>query len=390
MSYMNRRDLLKSGLLIAGATMLSGCNGEKESDKELTIVPKQTDVYKLSVPMVFNFEAIDDFAKWNSQYKKSKVETLYNSIPWPLSEPYNEWIQLCRGGSNSDIKTFDDFAKYVKHSINNGFKVCYLMNSPKPFNFKDLDTFKNDFYKLLDKLWNIGIDNIKVANTQVAVLINEHNPEFKLSASTIFEYNSITQYVQLLELYPNFVNFGIAKNQNQNFRFLKNMKKHFPNITIEMMMDEGCIKNCPTRTSCMSCSSTSYFKNGCKLTKQNQYKNRIRNGCIQPWELSYYSAIGINNFKITPQDQRASDKHEMHVKYYMDIVEYGLYSKGGKKLLEAMFPNIKPENRYNMISYLPDIEYFIKHGHECDSRCGVECNYCDILEKRLKNAMLNG
>ena len=300
----NRRNLLKSGLLAMGASafMLSGCSKQNEentvsSKDEFDIIPKQTDVYKLSVPMLLDFAAIKRFAKWNSEHKKIKIETLYNSIPWPLSEPYNEWVQLCRGGSNSNIKTFNDYAKYVKHSFDNGFKVCYLMNSPKPFNLKDLDTFKDDFRRLLDKLWEIGIDNIKVANTQVAVLINDHNPNFKLTASTIFEYNAINQYDNLLELYPNFVSFGIAKNQNQNFKFLSNMKKRFPNITLEVMLDEGCPKNCPTRVSCMSCSSTRFFKDGCKFIVKDGLKTTIRCGMVYAWELPYYSAIGINNFK---------------------------------------------------------------------------------------------
>ena len=397
---MKRRELLKSGLVIAGSAMLAGCGKEEEktvavSSDDFTIEPKQTDVYKLSVPMLFYEDAIKRFAKWNDEHKKIKIETLYNSIPWPLSESYNEWLQLCRGGSNPRITSFADYERYVKCSFDHGFKTCYLMNSPKPFNMKDLATFKDDLYKLLDFLWKIGVDNIKVANSQVAVLINEHNPAFKLTSSTIFEYNSIGQYAQLLELYPNFVNFGVAKNQNQNFRFLSNLRKRFPDKIIEIMVDEGCLKNCPTRVSCMSCSSTGYFKHGCRLTGKNKARAKVMNGAVQPWDYAYYSAIGINNFKSVPMHQRASDEDEPHVKVIMDVVEYGIDSTVGKRYIRELFPFLKNNNfdPKEVISYLPSTEHFIKHGHECDSKCGVECNYCfkkiEALEKEYKKAKIS-
>ena len=134
---MKRRELIKKTALAIGSTLfLSSCTKKDEPEKTVyqdntqmqnnssdnsEIVPKQTDIYKLSAPMLFDYSAIDELVECNKKYKKIKVKTLYNSIPWPLSSNYNEWIMLCRGGQNPDIKNFDDFAKYVKYSIDKGF-----------------------------------------------------------------------------------------------------------------------------------------------------------------------------------------------------------------------------------------------------------------------------
>ena len=332
---MKRRELLKTGILglTTTAVALSGCSKEEEKPIEqnitqaqtddFDIIPKQTDTYKLSCPMLFDFKSIDDMYGYNQKYKKTQIKTLYNSIPWPQSEKYNEWFMLCRGGNNPDIKTYKDFEKYAKYSMDRGFDVVYLMNSPKAFNDRDIEPFKKDFYTLLDNLWNSGIKKLKFANTQVAQLINEHNPDFELSVATIMEYSSISQYRELFNLFPNINHICVPKDLNQNFKFLAALRKAFPKKEIEMMLNEGCFKWCPTRFSCMASSFSGKYKLGCRLADRNKHLGRVLNGLIYPWNYGYYSAIGINSFKAVPLRQRASDKETHQIAKIMHFLEYG-------------------------------------------------------------------
>jgi len=152
---MKRRDLLKTGLcaLGTGAVALSGCNN-KDNQVSLdndNIIPKQTDIYKFSCPLPFNFKTIDDIVKINSKYKKSQVTSFYNNIPMPLANKFNQWLQVNRG-TNKNIKTYSDFEKYVKYAFDNGFDFTYLLNSPKAFSEKDFLSFKDDFLYLIDFL----------------------------------------------------------------------------------------------------------------------------------------------------------------------------------------------------------------------------------------------
>ncbi|MBR2068308.1 MAG: hypothetical protein IJ877_00970, partial [Candidatus Gastranaerophilales bacterium] len=215
---MKRRDLIKTGLLATGAVAFSGCNKEVAQSDELTIIPKQTAQYEFSTPLPFNYKTIDEILALNSTLKKSQVTSFYNSIPYPLAKNFNGCIQLNRA-QNPNIKSYDDFAKFVKYALGNGFKFSYLMNSPKPFSEKDFLTFKDEFLYLLDYLYKIGVRDIKVANTQVASAINEFAPNtFNLSASTAFEYHNVSQYHNLFLGYPNFDLIDVSNDENQNFK----------------------------------------------------------------------------------------------------------------------------------------------------------------------------
>ena len=369
---MKRRDLLKSVVLAAGgsAFALSGCRQKDDKDEvsgsvnqsQLKIMPKQTDIYKVSSPLLFHYPAIDELAKCNEKYKKIRVKTLYNSLPWPLAANYNEWMTLYRGGGNSDIKSFSDFAKYIKYAMNKGFEVCYLMNSPKAFNDLDLAKFKDSFYKLLDDIYKLGIKKIKFANTQVAQLINEHNPDFELTSSTILEYHSIIQFQGLFRFFPNITQIGMTKDENQNFRFIKAIRDTFPNVDIEMMVDEGCLKGCFSRMSCMASSYNAYYKLGCKLTSENRKLSFYKNGGIYPWDLSYYSALGVNNFKTVPMHQRSSDKIQPHLLEFLDVAEYEVNSEFYEKFIFDAIPvkNIRKISAKDALEYYPNMEHFIK------------------------------
>ncbi|MBQ8476358.1 hypothetical protein IJ531_04775 [bacterium] len=390
---ISRRDFVKTGLLTmgAGAMALSGCskNEEISQNDELEIIPKQTATYEFSAPMLFDFDAIDKMAGYNKQFKKSQITTLYNSIPWPQSEKFNEWFMLHRFGvSNPLIKTYADFDRYVQYSFEKGFDVIYLMNSPKAFNDRDIEGFKKDFYKVLDNLWNSGIRRIKFANTQVAQLINEYNPNFKLSVATIMEYSSISQYKNLLYFFPNINHICIPKDLNQNFHFLKAMKDNFPDIEIELMVNEGCPKWCPSRFSCQASSYSHYYKIGCNIPSQFPALVRMKNGAIFPWQLEYYSSLRLNNFKILTKGPRAQDKDISDIEDYMQMIEYGINSQFGTKFFEMYINELAHRLDINhLISLLPDINYFIKNGYKCNIDCGTKCTYCDNCAKELEEIM---
>ena len=388
-------------------TSLLGCNKKSSvqiinnNTDKLNIIPKQTEIYKFSYPMLFNFNSIDTIAEYNSQYKKSKVTTLYNSIPWPATKIFDEYMCLMRGGQNPLIKDFSVFAKYATHAQNLGFKICYLLNSPKPFNEDDFNSFKPEFYKLLDNLQKINIRQIKVANPQTATLINEYNEklnlnkdeEFKLSMSTILEYHIISQYKNFIENYPNTNHIGIAKDENQNFPLLINLKKLYPSHEIEMMIDEGCEKYCAYRYSCMSCSSTGKYKIGCQNSKKHPIISWFKNGVIKPWQLGYYSVIGINYFKMVPKMQRAYDTDVSGIENYFNIIEFGVENLSIDEFIKyGILPNKFPTENYpksltvkELLSYYPDPEYFIKHNPDCNTMCGTECRYCYEKAEKYKN-----
>ncbi|MCR5260660.1 MAG: hypothetical protein K6C94_02360 [Candidatus Gastranaerophilales bacterium] len=389
---MNRRDLLKLGIIFS-PLMLSGC-GSKTSDGNgkpyLEITPKKTGLYSFSAPLPFDYGVIDEIVELNNKYTQSKITNLYNCVPRPLVEDFNNAMQAGRG-HNYDIKSYEDFAKYAKYAMKKGFHICYLLNSPKPFTEKDYKEIEPKFKKLLDFLQDIGIDEIKFGNTQVASLVNKYK-KFRLSASTCLEYHNITQYKNLVHNYPNIFLFDIAEDENHNFAFLKNLKTMFPTRNIELMVNEFCFKGCPAR---IFHPGGDFCNFDCPkiFNERTLFQNFYHSAIIYPWNLPYYSALGINNFKFssTPQP-RAVFTDLSFVRFYLDCVEYGVENVKAQDFIDNMIifkfnKEIKVKENLmvkDIMPYLLDVGQFIKHGHECAVRCGTVCNYCDNQAAKME------
>jgi len=409
---MNKREFIKSSLAGLSASALAltqaGCSKNEEISKANLdndeIIPKQTGTYEFSCPLPFNYKTIDEIVELNSTLKKSKITSLYNNIPIPLASNFDQWIQVVRGKGNPSIKTYNDFFKYVDYAHDKGFKVTYLMNSPKAFSPKNFNTFKGEFYRLLNEVKKHNIKDIKVASTQVAGLINDYAPnEFNYSASTAFEYTSMSQYENLFTIFDNFTLIDITSSENQNFALLKSLRKRFPDKKIEIMLNEGCVKRCPSRNECLPGAVFS-----CRDLKRKigTLKLFMKLGITYPWDLEYYSAIGINNFKYTGKGHGATrcDFHNLtNMKTYLNCVENGVEDMTVKDFFVHIIPgtpsfsfkeltngnNLDKIKLLAVKDFFPDIRYFVKHGAECAYRCEVECNYCFECAKKLENLLMN-
>ena len=389
---MKRRDLLK--LIALSPALATGCNKTAlvPSDTEEDIVPKQTSLYKFSTVLPYDFSVIDRISELNKKYKKSQIVTLYNNIPLPASLKFNGWIQIDRG-KNQKVKNFEDYGKYAKYAMDKGFKVRYLFNSPKPYNDADLASFKSYALDLLDYLKSIGINEIKVGSTQTASLINENRPGFDLTVSTAIEFHTVAQYKNLLELYPNIKLIDVSVDENHNFPFLRNLKKMFPDVDIELVLNDICNKGCPGKIS--HHGSTEFCMFDCwKIKRSNPMVYAFKTGVVYPWFFEYYSAIGINNFKLMPTLDPATRGDYQNLKpmeNYLTCVEKGVDYYNAKEFFNDLLyvDNDIPSflKMSQVYSYLPDVHQFIKNGDKCASRCGADCHYCDERAEQFKELL---
>ena len=394
---MDRRELLKSGLLVAGAAAvgLTGCSKNKQpqdeyNDYEQTQLPSpaQKEKFKITTPMPFSFDLIDEMAALNNVYKKSKITTLYQNMPLPLNQEYNDFFEIKRG-FNEDIKSYDDFAKYVQYAKHKGFDFVYVLNSPKSFSKSDFESRKDMFWYHLGFLHDIGCRKLRIGNTQLCSIINESKYDFSLSASTAFEFHNTRQYINLVKNYPNIDGFDIATDENRNFTFLKNMHELFPDKTIEVIVNEPCIIGCPAR---MSHTSANFYIFECNKLRDN-ILDICKTGNIYPWNLSYYQNIGINSFKLVSWPLRANCNMLYFLTNYLDCIEADI-TKSNMSFQFLLNQVFLKYTRYSddiklkdVIKYLPDINYFLKNGEKCASRCGIECTYCDECAAKIKKIM---
>ena len=390
---MERREILKAGMILTGGLLgsaLYGCENSISKNEELKIKPKQTAVYEISSPLPFNYEMIDKMANLNDSLKKSKIVSFYNSIPYPLAKNLEDF-QPSRG-ENRNIKSFKDFIKYVNYAKDKGFDFSYTLNSPKPFLESEFKQNEKYLYNLLDKLLESNIKKLKIANTQLLSILADKYPEFEISASTSFEYRNIEQYVNLFENYPNIKMIDVALDENRNFKFLKALKKMFPKVKIELMANESCLYGCPAR---ISHPGGMYCVYDCeKVMKKLDFVHICKARIIYPWDLPYYSAIGINNFKFMLGIRaNVQIKKLMFFKDYLRMIDNGIGEYTAGEFLGEIF---KFSHNYNFNKkvtlkeakkYFPDINFFIKNGHKCAYECGIGCRYCYDCAQKLKEIL---
>ena len=385
---MKRRDLIKAGVLAGAMGLISGCS--KSASETVSISPKQTDTYKFSAPMPFDYGLIDEIDELNKKLKKSKVVTLYNNLPPSLSVDYlGDFFHNSRNILQNDkIKTIDDFCNCVKYAQDKGFHFVYTMNSPKPFSGKEFKKYEKPLFTLLNKLQDAGVKEIKVANTQLMDIL-EKNTDFNLSASTSFEYHNVSQYKNLIETYKRIKTINIAMDDNRNFLFLKELKKAFPKTDIEIMVNErGCIHGCPARIS-HPCSYLCRWQCTELEEKIGAIKFFFKTNVIYPWDLEYYSAIGINNFKLVCCGEEKSYIRSLEHTDYLVCIENGIENISandffnklfGKNMYLAKMPDSLKLS--DIMPFLPDIRHFVKHGDKCANICDIDCTYClDCAEK---------
>lgn len=346
-----------------------------------------------SAPLPFDTDVIDNIVSVNKKLKKSKISCFYNNMPLPFADRFNEWIMIGRG-TNENIRTYDDFAKYAEYAQNKGFDVCYLMNSPKPFSYNDFLSFEKDFHEMLDMLKKYNIDYVKFSNVQIAYLLKQFAPEFRLISSSTTEYHSISQYRYLSSEFPNIEAINISYSQNHNFKLLKNLRQEFPDVKIEIMINQTCLKDCPARITHVGSFYNNPF-NCKKIIRSDAALSISKTAQIFPWWVDEYLKLGINHFKyITAYDfsGRADFKVIYPIINYMYCIENGIEGLSVNEMFRSIFAttalNLKfPEHILltELKKVLPDIKYFVKNGHKCSYACGIDCRYCyDCADKLRK------
>ena len=205
-------------------------------------------MYEFSVPMPFFKEHIDKLISINKEIEKSKITSLYFSLP-TNSIDHTGFEQ---GRFNWYIETtFEDWKPLIEYTLNNGFDFIYLLNSPKIYNpqFDNVEEKLNKLNRLICNLEKLGCNKVRICNPQLMEYINRNYPEIELYLSTSSELLSIKQYSNLFSIFKNIKEIVPSWDLNKNFKFLKNIKKLYPDIKLELMVNEGCIPSCPIRTA---------------------------------------------------------------------------------------------------------------------------------------------
>ena len=362
--------------------------------------------YEFSLPMPTKKEHIDDFVKINKKLTKSEITSLFFALP--INSPDITRFEQIRTILEK-VTYFDYWKEIIEKAKENNFDVIYLLNSSRPLLIQSsfLSTQLEKLDILIKNLLASGCNKVRISNLQLLAYIAKKYPEVEIYVSTTLEYNYLRQYENLIKFFPQIKQIVLSHEVNKNFKLIKNLKKIYPNLDIEIMVNEGCISGCPLRnyhnmaTTYVSkkllltldeTMQQSFFYNTCTKNDDTDFFKEI---CLSkdvfPWELETYRKIGINKFKLVGRDsvQFREGIFENFETYLLGIEDYNNIKNS---LFENFNHHLKPRERKFLVKeirpYLPRIEHFIKYGHLCASQCGIECQYCfkcaEKLEKKFQ------
>ena len=353
-------------------------------------------MYKFSVPMPYNNESINKLVSINNEVEKSKITSLYFSLP-STNELFTGFEQT--RNQLLDKKDFSFWKDLVSFSIDKGFEIIYCLNMPRPLAIEN-PKFPNQIerlHKLLGEFEKTGLNKLRVASPKLMSYLHKYFPKFDIYGSTASDYKLIQEFQFLKQVHPYIKQIVPSHNVNKNFMLLKNIQKL--GFEVEVMVNEGCLQGCSNRFE-HECTYTDnnielhtkeklfqevYCKNICsKIENRNPILYLTKGNHIYPWELEEYEKIGITNFKLNGRD---GIKDNITQNKFIDIIE--LYLKGidDLKIIENIpiinfiqnsisklyLQNLKIKD---IKQHLPQIKHFAKYGHLCSSICEYKCRYC--------------
>ncbi len=362
--------------------------------------------YLFSAPMPYQIEDIDRLLDINNLVEKSKITSLYACVPRGC-EVFTGFEQS-RNFAFKDT-SWDYWKSLIEHVLSRSCDFIYLLNSPRPLDIDNPD-FPKKIEKLellLTELRKLGVKKLRVAAGQLMTYIGRHYSDFEVLASTSLEYKTIWEYQNFIHFHPEVKQIVPSHDINKNFKLLSHLRKRYPNMEIELMVNEGCLQGCPNRMfheyisidenkmiNNDVCLSGAYATSFCNpIVDKYPIQSLVIGTHIFPWDIKEYEKIGITNFKLVGRDG---------FKHFDSYVRgYTMYLKGIEniKLIEnnylTAFTHHLSNNRVlNQLTvkdykkYLPDIKYFIKNGHLCSSRCAIECKYCYKCAQKMQKAFM--
>lgn len=337
--------------------------------------------FKFSAPLPFKKDNIDELILINTELNESKITSLYFALHSNCS--LHTGFEQTR--YNSEINNFSYWAELINYSITKGFDFIYLINSPRQFESYDLLlTHLKKLDILLKQLENLNVNKLRVTNPQLIDYIVNKYPKFDIYASILLDFKTIKEYVYFLDTYKDIKQVTISCDNNKNFKLLENLKSRYPFIDFELLVNQGCLTGCPYRKF-HSIYENNYYIKKCE---QSFSEYLCRNDCIYPFEIKEYEKIGFYNFKFTGRQTLEFHKGD-YIKYFYyylkGIEDYKFIENLPIKYFNNYIINSKFEYRVKDIKkYLPQIKYFKKHGHLCNSICSNGCKYCFNCAKKIE------
>lgn len=365
---------------------------------------------EFSIPIQYDNIIINAIIEYNNSLPSNrKITSVFGSLMRDSKEAvgwenYRDRTVISSGRVLS-IQSISDMMGAINKFKKAGIIFQYCLNSTRTLTAEMLFSIRPKIFNLCDSLLENEISHLKISNLLLFDFIYEYyGDKFKYYLSTTKEYSSIDQFRKLLKKYPSIREICMPSDLNKNIRFLKNFKNAFPDIDIEIMVNEGCMYACPWRTEHTPHSSGTntsqitrlvkdgkcdiplemvyYYGNRCYECRSEDYVTEyFKRRSIMPFDILYYvNKLGISKYKFAGRDVNQKYLISSIMRYINGIDDFSSIAR----LPWNYFNNYSEQEIYyinsptieQMRNYFPPISHFDKYGHLCNTDCGETCNAC--------------
>lgn len=337
---------------------------------------------KYSMPADFNTKTIDAYCRLNEIYKDSQIHETYGQIT--IGNIFES------GRIYKDIPQVDicDLRDYIQYSKIKGIDFNYTINGTcmnnREFTRKGVEEIKKFLYLLDDA----GVDSLTVALPSLVEIVKSVDCNFKLKASTLCQITNANKALSFKK--AGFNRIVLEESINRDFFNLKEIVSVFGE-GVEVIINTLCYKDCIYRMfhynqmghdslKKTDQSISSYYNHQCMLKRCETTSSLLKLSWIRPEDISYYSNIGINYFKIQGRNTVLKGNPIKVAESYMkESFEGNIID-----LLELF----NPINTFRINLDNKKLDGYIKPFYEkrdfCKRNC-LACGYCDSFIKKCTN-----
>lgn len=336
-----------------------------------------------SMPADFKKETLEDYEKLNNRYPDSRVIETYGNIT------RGNFLESSRSINFLPEINFAALEEYIAYSREKNIRFDYTLNALHMHNMEFSRQGVMEIINFLGKLYRVGVRHLTVALPSLVEIIQSTDFDFNIKASVITQVTNAEKARFCKEM--GIDKIVIDESVNRDFQTLKRIRDTFGE-NIEIIVNSICHKNCTYRMfhygqiACDSVktanqASTDYYNHKCLLRRYKNSSALLKMTWVRPEDIKFYTAAGINYFKIQGRHTVEEGDPVRAVECYFnesfdgDLLE----------LLDLFNPTTHFKVSLDNRSLDGFIEPFVRGEHFCKNHCS-SCGYCERFARKCLDA----
>jgi len=327
-----------------------------------------------TMPADFKKETIDKYARLNQVYRDSRVKETYGNITAGNELESGRPVDIL---PEVDLKTL---SSYIRYSRERNIDFNYTINASYMENREFTRQGVTAIYDFLSKLYDAGVRSLIVTLPSLIEILSWFPFDFRIKASTICQ---VTNVNRALELKRMGVERMVADESiNREFNVLKAIATAVDE-TVEIIVNSICYKDCTYRMfhynqiagdslSPAGGTGNNYYPHKCLLRRYETAGNLLKLTWVRPEDIKYYTAVGINHFKLQgrPRVLKGDPVRALEAYFKEDY-------QGDLMDLLNLFA---PVSSFHIPLDNKKLAGFIKHFYENPGFCRHDCHHCGFCE----------